>query len=402
MATLLEQRLGIQWRLFNNMSRLFPTYARWDVEIEHANGTKVIDKNGKSYLDFVSGIAVCNLGHCHGAVLAAVQKQLEKVWHVSNLFENSLQEEVATKLVNHSCGEAVFFCNSGAEANEAAIKLARKYTNKSKIITFQQSFHGRTLGTMAATGQEKVKQGFGPMLETFVHIPYNDVETLKQTIDHETAAVMLEVIQGEGGVHLGNRAFIEAAAALCKQYGALLIIDEVQTGIGRTGKPFAYQHFDISPDIITVAKGLGSGFPVGAMIGKKVLTTAFQAGSHGSTFGGNPLAMTAANATLEIIFDEAFLAEVEEKGAYFSAQLQDICSDVNGFQAIRGKGLLIGAAFDFETTSIIQTLRENGLLVLNAGPHVIRFLPPLTVLKAEIDAAVQIVKEVVQTKRILY
>ena len=384
------------------MSHLFPTYARWDVEIEHANGTKVIDKNGKYYLDFVSGIAVCNLGHCHRAVSEAVKKQLEKVWHVSNLFENSLQEEVAAKLVKHSCGEAVFFCNSGAEANEAAIKLARKYTNKSKIITFQQSFHGRTLGTMAATGQEKVKQGFGPMLETFVHIPYNGMETLKQTIDHETAAVMLEVIQGEGGVHLGNSAFIEAAAALCKQYGALLIVDEVQSGIGRTGKPFAYQHFNISPDIITVAKGLGSGFPVGAMIGKKALTSAFQAGSHGSTFGGNPLAMAAANATLEIIFDEAFLAEVEEKGAYFSAQLQDIYSEVNGFQAIRGMGLLIGAVFDFETASIIQTLRENGLLVLNAGPHVIRFLPPLTVSKAEIDAAVQIVREVMKTNMIMY
>ena len=211
-------------------------------------------------------------------------------------------------------GSSVFFCNSGAEANEAAIKLARKYTGKSKIITFQQSFHGRTLGTMAATGQDKIKEGFGPMLETFIHVPFNDIDALKNEMDHETAAVMLEVIQGEGGVHPGDEAFLMEVEKQCKAFDALLIVDEVQTGIGRTGKAFGYQHYQISPDIITSAKGLGNGFPTGAMIGKEKLKSAFNPGSHGSTFGGNPLAMSAAKATLDIIFNESFLNEVEEKG----------------------------------------------------------------------------------------
>jgi len=373
------------------MTHLFENYARWDVEIVSGSGANVKDSTGKEYLDFTSGIGVCNLGHCHPQVVEATANQLEKIWHTSNLFKSSLQEEVAEKLTSHSMGEYVFFCNSGAEANEAAIKLARKFTEKSKIITFLQSFHGRTFATMAATGQDKVKQGFGSMLETFVHLPYNDVDALKNEIDHETAAIMLEIVQGEGGVHVAEEDFLATVEQLCKEYGVLLIIDEVQTGIGRTGKPFAYQHFNLSPDIITSAKGLGNGFPTGAMIGKKYLKDTFNPGSHGSTFGGNPLAMSAAKATLDLIFEEEFLNEVTEKGEYFVSKLEEILSQLEHFKTIRHKGLMVGVEFSEEVGSMISLLRENGLLALVAGPNVIRFLPPITVTYGEMDAALGII-----------
>lgn len=378
------------------MSYLFPTYKRWDVNIEKANGAKVMDTEGKEYIDFTSGIGVCNLGHCHPEVVNAVNKQTKKVWHVSNLFKIPLQEQVATKLVQETSGDAVFFCNSGAEANEAAIKLARKFTGKSKIITFEQSFHGRTLGTMAATGQEKVKVGFGKMLETFIHVPYNDIDVLKETIDSETAAVMLEVIQGEGGVHPADELFLKEVERLCQSLDVLLIVDEIQTGIGRTGKSFAYQHYGIQPDIITVAKGLGNGFPVGAMIGKKELIPAFTAGSHGSTFGGNPLAMAAANATLNIVFDQSFLKEVEKKGNILVQQLNEFLPQVKSYKKIKHKGLMIGIEFQQETTELLSELRENGLLALNAGPNVMRLLPPLTITMAEIHEATAIMRKVLQ------
>jgi len=373
------------------MTHLFENYARWDVEIVSGSGANVKDSTGKEYLDFTSGIGVCNLGHCHPQIVEATANQLEKIWHTSNLFKSSLQEEVAEKLTSHSMGEYVFFCNSGAEANEAAIKLARKFTEKSKIITFLQSFHGRTFATMAATGQDKVKQGFGSMLETFVHLPYNDVDALKNEIDHETAAIMLEIVQGEGGVHVAEEDFLATVEQLCKEYGVLLIIDEVQTGIGRTGKPFAYQHFNLSPDIITSAKGLGNGFPTGAMIGKKYLKDTFNPGSHGSTFGGNPLAMSAAKATLDLIFEEEFLNEVTEKGEYFVSKLEEILSQLEHFKTIRHKGLMVGVEFSEEVGSMISLLRENGLLALVAGPNVIRFLPPITVTYGEMDAALGII-----------
>lgn len=370
------------------MSHLFNTYARWDVELVSGNGTKVIDRNGKEYLDFTSGIGVCNLGHCHPDVVKPVQDQLTKLWHTSNLFESSLQEQVAQQLTENSCGDAVFFANSGAEANEAAIKLARKYTGKSKIITFIQSFHGRTLGTIAATGQEKVKTGFGPMLETFVHIPFNDIDALKNEMDDNTAAVMLEVVQGEGGVLPAEMEFLKAAENLCKENGVLLIIDEVQTGIGRTGKPFAYQHFNLSPDIITSAKGLGNGIPIGAMIGKEKLKSAFTPGSHATTFGGGPLAMTAADAVLKIAFNEEFLSGVEKKGDYLVQTLSSI--NLEGVVDIRHKGLMIGIEFSDDVSDRLTKMREKGLLVLNAGPNVVRMLPPLTVSIEEIDEAVKI------------
>ncbi|KRG09694.1 acetylornithine aminotransferase [Lederbergia galactosidilytica] len=366
------------------MTYLFENYGRWDLELVAGKGTKVIDINEKTYLDFTSGIGVCNLGHCHPEVVAALTDQANTLWHTSNLFKSSLQEKVAEQLTNNSAGNAVFFCNSGAEANEAAIKLARKYTGKTKVITFYQSFHGRTFATMAATGQDKVKQGFGNMLETFVHIPFNNIEALEKEIDQETAAVMLEVIQGEGGVHPATEEFLQAVEKICKEYGALLIIDEVQTGIGRTGKPFAYQHYSISPDIITLAKGLGNGIPVGAIVGKEKLTEAFTPGSHGSTFGGNPLAMSAAKKTLELIFQANFLKDVTEKSDYLVAKLKEILVNCQTFKTIRHKGLMVGIEFSEEVAPLMAELRKSGLIVLNAGPNVLRLLPPLTVTKAEV------------------
>ncbi|WP_078435215.1 acetylornithine transaminase [Metabacillus halosaccharovorans] len=378
------------------MSYLFPTYARWDVTIKEAKGSWVTDVNDVKYLDFISGIAVCNLGHANEEVSNAVQEQLTKYLHMSNLFHQPIQEEVAKLLVEASDGDAVFFCNSGAEANEAAIKLARKHTGKHKIVTFLQSFHGRTFATMSATGQEKIQQGFGPLLETFQYLTFNNVEALDE-LGTDVAAIMLEVVQGEGGVVPADKEFIEKIAETCQKIGALLIIDEVQTGIGRTGKPFGYQHFGIKPDIITSAKGLGSGLPVGAMIGQKSLIETFQAGSHGSTFGGNPIAMAAAKVTLEKIFDEEFLKEVEGKSNYLIGKLNNLVGKHPLVNDVRGKGLLIGIECKEQVSEIINQLREQKLLVLPAGPNVIRLLPPLTVSYEEIDIAVKVIGDVFST-----
>lgn len=377
------------------MDALFPTYSRWDVKVVTAKGSTLVDDKGKEYLDFVSGIAVNNLGNRNQEVQKAVQEQLEKYWHVSNLFHQQPQQDVAQLLVENCDGDAVFFCNSGAEANEAAIKLARKYTGKSKIITFKQSFHGRTFATMSATGQEKIHAGFGPLLQEFKYLDYNQTNELEKEMDDTVAAIMLEVVQGEGGVVPAKAEFLKRAEELCKQYGALFIIDEVQTGIGRTGKPFAYQHFDISPDIITSAKGLGSGLPIGAMIGKEYLKSAFGPGSHGSTFGGNPISLAAAKATLNIIFNDEFLQQVTEKGEFLKSELKKELSEMTNVNEVRGLGLMIGIECKHDVSLLIGSLRENGLLVLNAGPNVIRLLPPLNIDHNEIAKAVKLIKDTV-------
>lgn len=374
------------------MSALFPTYSRWEIELASGSGMKVQDKSGKSYLDFTAGIGVTSLGHQPPKVKEAVEAQLGRIWHTSNLFQIQKQEEVAQKLTAYSTGDVVMFCNSGAEANEAALKLARKHTGKHQVITFQQSFHGRSFATMAATGQDKVSEGFGPELPTFIHVPYNDREAFAEAIGEGTAAVMLEVIQGEGGVRPASPEFLQSVADLCHTYGALLIIDEVQTGIGRTGQAFAYKHYGITPDIITSAKGLGNGFPVGAMIGKQELAETFGPGSHGTTFGGNPLAMAAAGAVLDVVFTDDFLSGVTENGGYLFDQLQDALSDCSFVKKIRGKGLMAGIACHGPVSSIVTALRKQGLLVLTAGSHVIRLLPPLIVTKEDIDQAVQMIK----------
>ncbi|VXB31527.1 N-acetylornithine aminotransferase [Bacillus mycoides] len=379
-------------------NHLFQTYGRREIEFLKGNGAKVIDKSGEQYLDFTSGIGVCNLGHCHPTVVKAVEKQLRNIWHISNLFTNSLQEEVASLLTEDTALDHVFFCNSGAEANEAALKLARKHTGKSLVVTCEQSFHGRTFGTMSATGQDKVKEGFGPLLPSFLHIPFNDIRALEEVMNEEVAAVMVEVIQGEGGVILADPSFLKEIEKLCNQYNALFIIDEVQTGIGRTGALFAYEQMGIVPDIVTIAKALGNGIPVGAMIGRKELGSSFTAGSHGSTFGGNYIAMTAAKEVLQFIKEQSFFKEVQEKGEYVLKKLQEELRHVECVQNIRGKGLMIGIECKHEVANVIEQLEKAGLLVLQAGPNVIRLLPPLIVTNEELEQAIYMIKRVVCTK----
>ncbi|HLQ83007.1 MAG TPA: acetylornithine transaminase [Pseudogracilibacillus sp.] len=374
------------------MSSIFPTYARFDVKLKEATGMMITDTSDKTYLDFTSGIGVCNLGHRHPNVQKHIEDQLNKYWHVSNLYHNPIQERVAKALTEKSSGDLVFFSNSGAEANEAAIKLARKVTGKETIITFNQSFHGRTFATMAATGQEKVRDGFGPMLKTFAYGTYNDSESVKQLIDSNTAAIMFEVVQGEGGVLPASQSFIDEIVELAKQHDLLIIIDEIQTGIGRTGKAFGYEHYGLDPDIITVAKGLGNGMPVGAMIAKEKYKGSFGPGSHGSTFGGNPLAMSAAEAVIKNVFNESFLKEVENKGNYLINKLKKELEHIDMVKDIRGKGLMVGIECSKEVTPSVQGLIDKGVLTLSAGPYVLRLLPPLIVTYDEIDKVVELIK----------
>lgn len=374
------------------MSSIFPTYARFDVELKEATGMMITDTSDKTYLDFTSGIGVCNLGHRHPDVQKHIEDQLNKYWHVSNLYHNPIQERVAKALTEKSSGDLVFFSNSGAEANEAAIKLARKVTGKETIITFNQSFHGRTFATMAATGQEKVKDGFGPMLKTFAYGTYNDSESVKQLIDSNTAAIMFEVVQGEGGVLPASQSFIDEIVELAKQHDLLIIIDEIQTGVGRTGKAFGYEHYGLDPDIITVAKGLGNGMPVGAMIAKEKYKDSFGPGSHGSTFGGNPLAMSAAEAVIKNVFNESFLKEVENKGNYLINKLKKELEHIDMVKDIRGKGLMVGIECSKEVTPSVKGLINKGVLILSAGPYVLRLLPPLIVTYDEIDKVVELIK----------
>lgn len=372
------------------MTKLFQNYKRESIEFIKAAGNYLVNQEGNFYLDFSSGIGVTNLGF-HKQVKQAVSEQLETIWHSPNLYLNSLQEQVADLLIGDE-DYLAFFCNSGAESNEAAIKLARKFSGKSDIITFKQSFHGRTFGAMSATGQEKIQLGFGPLVEGFHYAIYNDLESVKQLVTENTAAVMLELVQGEGGVIPADKDFVAELAHYCKEQGLLLIVDEVQTGIGRTGTLFAYQQYGISPDIITLAKGLANGLPIGAMLGKSALGTAFTYGSHGTTFGGNKLVLSSSKAVLEILTED-FLAKVRVKASYLQDQLANQLGNLPTVVAIRGLGLMLGIQVTGDLGTIVTQARKNGLIVLTAGSDVIRLLPPLTITEEEIDKAVSILAE---------
>ena len=372
------------------MTKLFQNYKRESIEFIKAADNYLVDKEGNFYLDFSSGIGVTNLGF-HKQVKQAVSEQLEVIWHSPNLYQNSLQEQVADLLIGDE-DYLAFFCNSGAESNEAAIKLARKFSGKSDIITFKQSFHGRTFGAMSATGQEKIQLGFGPLVEGFHYAIYNDLESVKQLVTENTAAVMLELVQGEGGVIPADKDFVAELAHYCKEQGLLLIVDEVQTGIGRTGTLFAYQQYGISPDIITLAKGLANGLPVGAMLGKSALGTAFTYGSHGTTFGGNKLVLSSSKAVLEILTED-FLAKVRVKASYLQDQLAKQLGNLPTVVTIRGLGLMLGIQVTGDLDTIVTQARKNGLIVLTAGSDVIRLLPPLTITEEEIERAVSILAE---------
>jgi acetylornithine/N-succinyldiaminopimelate aminotransferase len=385
-------------------SALFPTYARYPLTMVKGKGSRLWDDTGKEYLDFASGLAVTNLGHAPDAVKEKLKAQLDELWHVSNLFHIPQQEILAGLLTENSCADAVFFCNSGAEANEAAIKLARRYNSKIlgreryEIITFQSSFHGRTLATLTATGQDKVKDGFYPLPTGFVYAPYNDAAALKGYISDKTCAIMLEMVQGEGGVNPADEGFVQEIVRLCKEHDLLLIVDEIQTGVGRTGKLFAHQHYGIEPDIFTLAKGLGSGFPVGAMLGKAKLVQAFTPGSHATTFGGTPIAMAASIATMETMLKDNLPERVDRLGRQLIEMLEAKLTGNPLVKQIRGKGFLIGIECSVPVGEMIAEIHGRGLLVVPAGPQVIRLLPNFLVTEDEMQQAVDIISAVLSEK----
>ena len=374
------------------MTYLFENYKRAPIEFVKAEGSYLIDSEGKAYLDFSSGIGVTNLGF-HPQVQQALIQQAGRIWHSPNLYLSSLQEQVAQELAG-SYDYLAFFCNSGAEANEAAIKLARKATGKQGIITFQQSFHGRTFGAMAATGQDKIKEGFGDGVPHFSYAVYNDLASVEKLVNQDTAAVMLELVQGESGVRPAEAAFVKDLADFCRREEILLIVDEVQTGMGRTGQLYSFEHYGIIPDIVTLAKGLANGLPSGALLGKSSLAPAFGPGSHGSTFGGNKLAMAAALETLHIMKEAGFLEEVRSKSAILMEQLQLAFQDHPKISAVRGLGMMIGIETSASLSRLVEAARQKGLIILTAGENVIRLLPPLTISREEIQQGIAILKEV--------
>ncbi|MFB7817569.1 acetylornithine transaminase [Paenibacillus chitinolyticus] len=385
-------------------SSLFPTYARFPITLVKGEGSRLWDDQGKEYIDLMAGLAVTNLGHAPEVVKEKLVAQLDQLWHVSNLFHIPNQEKLAKLLTDNSCADAVFFCSTGAEANEAAIKLARRYSqkvlgeNRYEIITFHQSFHGRTLATLTATGQEKVQEGFHPLPEGFVYADYNDLASVEKLISERTCAVMLEMVQAEGGVIPADPAFVKALAELCKERGLLLIVDEIQTGMGRTGKLFAYEHYGIEPDIFTLAKGLGSGFPIGAMLGNAKVAPAFSAGSHGSTFGGTPIATAAAIATVEYMLNEKIPQRAAELGEWTVNTLREKLAGNPLVEEVRGEGLLIGIVCKQPAAELIAEIHEAGVLVVSAGPQVVRLLPSLVIPKEDLQKGLDVVCDVLARK----
>lgn len=367
------------------------TYGRFPITLVSGKGSHVYAADGTKYLDFTAGIATCNLGHTPEAVKDALHKQIDTLWHVSNLYTIPAQNKLASLLTENLPLDQVFFCNSGAEANEAAIKLVKKYWSdhqehsRNTIVTFTQSFHGRTGTTMAATGQEKIHQGFTPLTPGFHYAPFNDDKGLDVINKDTTAAVMLELIQGEGGVIPAQRAWIEKLQQTCKTNQVPILIDEVQSGAGRTGTFFAFEQYPISPDIVTSAKGLGSGFPIGAMLATNSFAAHFTPGSHGSTFGGNPLAATAAAETVSIIRDPEFLERVKQNSDILMKALQTLQTKSDLIKEVRGKGFLIGVELTVEAAELIRSLHTRQILTLPAGPNVLRLVPPLTVSEEDIQ-----------------
>ena len=375
-------------------SHLLPAYARADLAFERGEGAWLVATNGERYLDFTSGVAVNALGHAHPQVIAAISEQAKKLIHVSNLYRVPEAERLAERLCAASFADLVFFCNSGAEAMECAIKTARKYQSVSgkpervRIITFEGAFHGRTLATLAAGGQKKYLEGFGPVVEGFDQMPFADLEATKRAIGPQTAAILIEPIMGEGGVRVAPPEFLRALRALCDQHGLLLIFDEIQTGMGRTGELFAYQRTGVEPDIMALAKALGGGFPVGACLVTAAAGKGMTAGTHGSTFGGNPLAMAAGNAVLDVMLADGFLDRVRRNGLLLKQKLAEIKDRFPSVIAeVRGEGLLVGLRAVGPNGDLVDALRGEKMLTVAAGDNVVRLLPPLIVSEAEIGDA---------------
>ena len=378
------------------------TYKRFPVVLAKGSGCTLYDTEGRSYTDFVAGIAVCNLGHSHEGVVKAVSNQAQTLTHVSNLYYTIPQVELAAWLVQQSFADRVFFCNSGAEANEAAIKLARKYynergeSNRFRIITMENSFHGRTMATLSATGQDKIKKGFDPVLEGFDYVPFNDINALQSKIDSNTCAVMLEPIQGEGGVRCPDAGYLKAVRQICDDRGVLLIFDEIQTGMGRTGRLFAYEHFEVEPDVMTLAKALANGLPIGAMLAREQVAEAFGPGAHATTFGGTPLVTAAAFEVCKTLVQGNVINQGREAGAYFKEKLRWLKERHDVVVDIRGLGLLLGIKLAINGESLVNQCLQRGFLINCIQENILRFVPPLIVKKEEIDALIKCLDELLQ------
>jgi acetylornithine/N-succinyldiaminopimelate aminotransferase len=372
------------------------TYGRYPIALVKGKGTKVWDKSGKQYIDFVSGLAVDNLGHCHPSVVSAIKKQAEKLIHVSNLYHIEPQSQLAEKLTSLSFADKIFFCNSGTEANEGAIKLARKYffdqgqSERNQIITMHNSFHGRTLGSLSATAQKKFHTGFKPLLPGFKYVPFNDLPAAQKAITPRTCAILVEPLQGEGGVNLPDPSYIKGLKKLCKKHGILLIFDEVQTGFGRTGKLFAYELYNTKPDIMTLAKALGGGVAIGALAGTNRVMKSFVPGTHAATFGGNPLACSAALATLKVLTGKNFLAKAQKTGSYFLEQLKKIARENPIVKEARGTGMFLALELKKPGSDIVLDCMKQGFLINCIQQNILRFIPPLIISRKEIDSLIPV------------
>jgi acetylornithine/N-succinyldiaminopimelate aminotransferase len=377
-------------------SHLLPVFARVDLGFTHGEGCWLTATNGDRYLDFTSGVAVNALGHCHPALVAALQEQATKLWHMSNLFKSPDGDKLAARLCEQSFADFVFFCNSGAEAMEGLIKLVRHYHfskgqgERNRIITFEGAFHGRTLATLAATGSAKYLEGFGPPMEGFDQVPHGDLEAVKKAIGPHTAGILIEPVQGEGGVRTAPVSFFKALRQLCDEHGLLLAFDEVQTGMGRTGDLFAYRRLGVTPDIMSLAKALGGGFPIGAVLASAEAAKGMAPGSHGSTFGGNPLAVAAANAVLDVMLKPGFFDHVQKMSLLIKQKLASVVDRYPTILSeVRGEGLLVGVKAVVPSGDLVAALRGEKLLTVGAGDNVVRFLAPLIVNESEIDHSVQ-------------
>jgi len=381
--------------IIKKADRVFaPTYSRFPIVIEKGRGCVLTDVDGKEYIDFVSGIAVCNLGHAHPDVAAALTLQAGTLFHVSNLYYTIPQTELADRLVKSSFADSVFFCNSGAEANEAAIKLARKHSmgngdkERYRIIAMEKSFHGRTMATLSATGQQKIRAGFEPVLGGFDFVPFNNIEALESAITPSTCAVMTEPIQGEGGLRCPGSDYLKTVRQICDENDLLLIFDEIQTGMGRTGKLFAHEHFGITPDIMTLAKALGNGLPIGAMLARKDVADAFTPGSHASTFGGTPIVTAAALAVLRVFEKENIVDHAMEMGTYLKKKLLQLKQKHTRIEDVRGMGLLLGMRLNTPGAPFVNSCMEKGFLINCIQDNILRFIPPLIVTTDEIDSLI--------------
>ncbi|HXP03553.1 MAG TPA: aspartate aminotransferase family protein [Stellaceae bacterium] len=380
---------------------VMPTYGRWDVAVERGEGCYLWSTDGRKFLDFTSGIAVTSLGHCHPQVIAALTKQANTLWHSSNLFRIPGQEKLAERLVANSFADTVFFNNSGAEAVELSIKVARKYQSetghpeKYRVIGCNGSFHGRSFATLAAAGAEAYLKGFGPVMDGFDHVAFNNLNEMRATVTDKTAAILVEPVQGEGGVRAPSTDYLKGLRAICDEFGLLLVYDEVQCGMGRTGKLFAHEWAGVPPDIMAVAKALGNGIPIGACLATEKAAVGMVAGSHGSTFGGNPLSVSAGNAVLDVMLAPGFFDRVNETAKYMWGKLEGLVAAYPKlFESVRGSGMLLGVKCVVTAGDVVAKARAKGLLVLTAGDNVLRILPPLVAGKKEIDEAIGILTQV--------